>query len=651
MVKCAVIVSAHSQWILRRHAGTMTDQERLQKNALCDLLMKEGIDSRQDVDAVARTCLLTELAVELRRKDTLACALAWHEAPEKKGIRREEAIVLDFSRANAIAGERYGTEWQWEQATLARELYYLRRAVSHPKFTEIPDVVRCMCLNNLGNRLRVAGRAIEALECWRRALEVQPNFGMSLCNRARTLAAYAEALEDTGSRALFWWVAHKEASAALAPTATYTDVRDEHTKGEAKKLKDWIESALDVEGMAAVDPLTSQDTSATDEERDYRHWCLANCLYLSVGEDDQLGGRLRFGVFELDLRAGELRKHGLRIRLQEQPFQVLAMLLEHPGEVVTREELRKKLWPADIFVDFDHGLNKAINKVRDALSDSAESPRFVETVARRGYRFLAEVKVAEAASVRSPELENQPHPAAETRDRRDLTSKLTMLKHLLPSLAWKIAVFVLVLLMASLATWKLYSRNGPSPVIRSLAVLPLENLSGDASQDYFSDGMTDELITELGQISDLRVISRTSAMTYKGTHRTLPQIAQELNVDAVVEGAVLRSGDRVRITAQLIMAVADKQLWAKSYEGDLRDTLTLQSQVARAIAEEIRMELTPHEQAVLNNVNGVNPEAHEAYLKGRYFWNKRTADGLSKAIDYFNQAIERIRTTPRLTRG
>jgi TolB-like protein/DNA-binding winged helix-turn-helix (wHTH) protein/Tfp pilus assembly protein PilF len=357
--------------------------------------------------------------------------------------------------------------------------------------------------------------------------------------------------------------------------------------------------------------------------------------------EDQFRGRLRFGVFEMDLRAGELWKRGLRVRLQEQPFQVLAMLLEHPGEVVTREEFQKKLWPADIFVDFDHGLNKAINKVRDALGDSAESPRFVETVARRGYRFLSEVKVADAFSVRSPELENQPHPAAEARDRPDLTSKLAMLKHLLPSLAWKISVFVLLLLMASLATWKLYSWNRPPSVIRSLAVLPLENLSGDASQDYFSDGMTDELITELGQISDLRVISRTSAMTYKGTHRTLPQIAQELNVDAVVEGAVLRSGGQVRITAQLIMAVTDKQLWAKSYEGDLRDTLTLQSRVARAIAEEIRMELTPREQAALNNVNGVSPEAHEAYLKGRYFWNKRTADGLSKAIGYFDEAIER----------
>jgi TolB-like protein/DNA-binding winged helix-turn-helix (wHTH) protein/Flp pilus assembly protein TadD len=357
-------------------------------------------------------------------------------------------------------------------------------------------------------------------------------------------------------------------------------------------------------------------------------------------EDHQASGWLRFGVFELDLRAGELRKYGLRVRLQEQPFQVLVMLLKHPGEVVTREELQKKLWPADTFVDFDHGLNKAINKLRDALGDSAESPRFVETVARRGYRFLAEVKVADAAPIRSPELATQPHLAAEARDRPDLAGKLAMPKHFLPPLAWKISAFALLLLMTALVTWKLHSWNRPSPVIRSLAVLPLESLSSDASQDYFADGMTDELISDLGQISALRVISRTSVMAYKHTRKPLPQIARELNVDAVVEGTVLRSGDRVRITAQLIEASADKHLWSQSYEGELRDTLALQNKVARAIADQIRINLNPQEQAALKNVKVVNPEAYVSYLKGRYFWNKRTADGLKVALAYFNQAID-----------
>ncbi len=357
-------------------------------------------------------------------------------------------------------------------------------------------------------------------------------------------------------------------------------------------------------------------------------------------EDHPATVRLRFGVFELDLRAGELRKRGIRVRLQDQPFQALVMLLEHPGEVVTREELQKLLWPADTFVDFDHGLNKAINKIREALGDSAESPRFVETVARRGYRFLAEVKVADEAPVRSPEPATQPHPTAEVRDRPDHAAKPAMPKHLPPPLPWKISMFVLLVLMVSLAAWKLHSWNRPSPVIRSLAVLPLESLSSDASQDYFADGMTDELISDLGQISALRVISRTSVMVYKHARKPLPQIARELNVDAVVEGTVLHSGHQVRITAQLIEASSDKHLWSQSYEGDLRDTLALQNKVARAIADEIRINLNPQEQAALDSVKIVNPEAYESFLKGRYFWNKRTADGLKVALAYFNQAID-----------
>jgi TolB-like protein/DNA-binding winged helix-turn-helix (wHTH) protein/Flp pilus assembly protein TadD len=358
-------------------------------------------------------------------------------------------------------------------------------------------------------------------------------------------------------------------------------------------------------------------------------------------EDRQVRRRLRFGVFELDLRAGELRKRGLRVRLQEQPFQVLTMLLENRGEVVTREELQKKLWPADTFVDFDHGLNKAINKIREALSDSAESPRFVETVARRGYRFIAEVGVSDAAPARSPEFAGDPPTPAEAPGRPDVTEKIAVPRRVLPpSLPWKIAGCVLLLLVAALATWKLRSWNRPAPVIRSLAVLPFESLSSDPSQDYFADGMTDELISDLGQISALRVISRTSVMGYKRARKPLPQIARELKVDAVVEGTVLRSGDHVRITAQLIEASADKHLWSNSYEGELQDTLALQNNVARAIADQIRISLNPQEQAALRNAKVVNPKAYVSYLKGRYFWNKRTTDGLKVAMAYFKQAIE-----------
>ncbi|MGB8541499.1 MAG: tetratricopeptide repeat protein [Candidatus Acidiferrales bacterium] len=355
-----------------------------------------------------------------------------------------------------------------------------------------------------------------------------------------------------------------------------------------------------------------------------------------MSENQQVAGRLLFGVFELDLRSGELRKHGLLVRLQEQPFRVLTMLVQNSGEVVTREDLQKKLWPANTFVDFDHGLNKAINKIRDALGDSAESPRFVETVARRGYRFLAEVKGAHGMPVRS-ELGPPVHPSTGTRPSLPLESDTR--KNQVPSLTWKISVAVLLVLIAALAAWRFHFRNSSSPSIRSLAVLPLESLSADATQDYFADGMTDELITDLSQISALRVISRTSVMPYKHASKSLPQIARELDVDAVVEGTVLRSGDRVRITAQLIQANADKHLWASSYEGDVRDTLALQNQVARSIAEQIRISLSPQEQAVLKSAKVLNPEAYEAYLKGRYFWNKRTANSLKTAVDYFNQAI------------
>lgn len=282
---------------------------------------------------------------------------------------------------------------------------------------------------------------------------------------------------------------------------------------------------------------------------------------------------LCFGPFEMDLRAGELRKQGVRIRIQEQPFQVLAMLLERAGQVVTREELRRRLWPADTFVDFEQGLNKAINKIREALEDSPEHPRYVETVPRRGYRFLKASDGSKAGR------------------------------------------------------------------IESLAVLPLENLSGDPQQEFFADGMTEALITNLAKISAFRVVSRTSVMLYKGVRKPLAEIASELGVDAIVEGSVLRSGDRVRICAQLINALVDTHLWAETYERELRDILTLQMDVALAIAREVEVKLTPFDRARLGEVRSVNPEAYEAYLKGRYEWLKRSREGHRKAVQFFQEAV------------
>jgi TolB-like protein/DNA-binding winged helix-turn-helix (wHTH) protein/Flp pilus assembly protein TadD len=356
---------------------------------------------------------------------------------------------------------------------------------------------------------------------------------------------------------------------------------------------------------------------------------------------------VRFGTYEVFLQSGEVRKAGLKVRVQQQPMKLLEILLERPGEVVTREELRSRVWTDESFGDFDQAVNIAIGKLRSALGDSAENPRFIETLPKRGYRFIADVSVVDA-DPRPKTLESADVDLPESQRKTDLAHEVQAAglavapngRLRLTLTRGVIALLAVALSLSILAVWLFRSRKPAPSGIRSLAVLPLDNLSADASQNYFADGMTDELITDLAKISALRVISRTSVMVYKGARKPLPQIASELNVDAVVEGTVLRSGDRVRITAQLIEASTDRHLWSESYEGDLRDTLALQNRVARAIADEIRINLTPQEQAALKNVKVVNPQAYESYLKGRYFWNKRTAEGLKVARAYFNQAIE-----------
>ena len=365
-------------------------------------------------------------------------------------------------------------------------------------------------------------------------------------------------------------------------------------------------------------------------------------------EPPQPNSVVRFGTYEVSLQSGEVRKAGLRIRVQQQPMKLLEILLENPGEVVTREELRSRVWPSESFGDFDQALNIAIGKLRSALGDSAENPRFIETLPKRGYRFIADVSVVDTdarpkrpGSVAGDLSGSQEKKADPGHKIQGIGLAVAPQRQLLPTRSIIVALAVVIIVcLAILSVWLFRSRAPAPSGIRSIAVLPLENLSGDASQNYFADGMTDELITDLAQISALRVISRTSAMVYKGARKPLPQIARELNVDAVVEGTVLRSGDRVRITAQLIEASTDKHLWSQSYEGELRDTLALQNRVASAIADQIRINLTPQEQAALTNAKVVNPEAYQSYLKGRYFWNKRTPDGLKAALAYFNQTIE-----------
>ena len=350
---------------------------------------------------------------------------------------------------------------------------------------------------------------------------------------------------------------------------------------------------------------------------------------------------VQFGAYEVSLQSGEVRKAGMRIRVQQQPMKLLEILLERPGEIVTREELRRRVWPNEGFGDFDQALNIAIGKLRSAFGDSAENPRFIETLPKRGYRFIADVSVVGAdARPKRPESAPGDVPARDPEPTKHGAGLAVAPKGRLSSSHRLIIAGALVLSFLVVSLWLFRTPSRGTRSIRSLAVLPLDNLSGDPSQNYFADGMTDELITDLAQISALRVISRTSVMVYKGARKPLPQIARELNVDAVVEGTVLHSGDHVRITAQLIEASTDKHLWSQSYESELRDTLALQNKVAAAIADQIRINLTPREQAALKNAEVVNPEAYESYLKGRYFWNKRTADGLKVALAYFNQAIE-----------
>jgi TolB-like protein/DNA-binding winged helix-turn-helix (wHTH) protein/tetratricopeptide (TPR) repeat protein len=338
-----------------------------------------------------------------------------------------------------------------------------------------------------------------------------------------------------------------------------------------------------------------------------------------MGLGDTIPRVLRFGVFELDRRSGELRREGLRVRLQEQPLRILEALLDARGEPVTREALRQRLWPDDTFVDFDNGLNRAISRLRAALGDEADNPRFVETLERRAYRFIAPVSAPEPAEVSSP-----PTP----RRRRAMW------------LVAAVSAAALTALLIAIAPTLLRRAAPASGIsIKSLAVLPLANLTGDPAQDYFSDGMTDALITNLASWPALRVISRQSVMRYKGSAKPLPEIARELGIEGVVEGSVMRSGGRVRITAQLIHAPTDRHLWAHSYERRLEDVLALQDEVSRAIADEVRVTVATDSARPPVRTRAVNPEAYDAYLLGRHHWRQRSPQSLEKAIAYFQTAI------------
>jgi|SRR5579864_2640570 len=361
---------------------------------------------------------------------------------------------------------------------------------------------------------------------------------------------------------------------------------------------------------------------------------------------------LRFDLFELDTRTVELRKGGVKVRLQGQPLLVLAALMERAGELVTREELREQIWPADTFVDFDHSVHNAIARLRDALGDSAENPRYIETLPRRGYRFIAPVERVPVpqtqASPQGVQLSEQVERAApivgrSTQSENKVEQSPGLLRKLHPAATLTAAIVLIALFMLWLVP-SISHRTRATGGIRSIAVLPLDNLSGDRAQDYFADAMTDELITDLAKVAALRVTSRTTVRLYKHTNKTLPEIARELNVDGIVEGSVMRSGQRVRITAQLIHAPADQHVWAETYERDLGDVLRLQSDVAQAITEQVRAQVTPELKEQFSGTRPVDPEAYEAYLKGRYYiYNQSFTDpvSLNQAKANFEEAIRR----------
>ncbi len=352
---------------------------------------------------------------------------------------------------------------------------------------------------------------------------------------------------------------------------------------------------------------------------------------------------LRFGPYEVDVYAGELRKYGSKVHIQDKPLRLLGLLAKRQGKLVTREELQEELWPGETYVEYEDGLNTAIKKLRETLSDQRDKPKFIETVPRRGYRFIASVEaVIETphADLEDDLSEAEPLPAAPA------AVSPSDLQEERKASAWTVAALVLAIAIAAVSyvAWR-HFRGRPKPITGSaiLAVLPFENLTGDAGEEYVSDGFTEEIISQLGRLNhdQLRVIARTSMMTYKGSNKPIKEIAQELGVNYVLEGSIRKTGDGLRVTAQLIRADDQTHLWAREYDRPLGDLVQVQGEVAQAVAQEIQVQLSPEVKETLAGAQPVDPEAYSAYLKGRFFWNKRSGDSLTTAVGFFEEAIQR----------
>jgi TolB-like protein/DNA-binding winged helix-turn-helix (wHTH) protein/Tfp pilus assembly protein PilF len=366
--------------------------------------------------------------------------------------------------------------------------------------------------------------------------------------------------------------------------------------------------------------------------------------------------RIRFGEdFEVDPRAFELRCVGRVLKLERIPLQVLLILIEQKGQLVTREEIAEKIWGKDVFLDIDNSINGAVRKIRQVLKDDPQEPRYVQTLSGRGYRFIATVVEEEVEARALASHESSPPQKAEqgtnlarsiaeeSRGKTDSAAPAFAFGHW-RRFGWLASLFSICAIgVAAWIGWTHFYGPSAAHPIRSVAVLPLQNLSGDPAQEYFADGMTEELITELSRIQSLKVISHTSVMEYKGTRKHLPQIASELGVDGILEGSVIRENDEVRVTVQLLDGPNDRHIWSESYERPLHGVLNLQREVAEAVTRQIRITLTPEQEAMLNAPRTVDPEAYEAYLRGRYLFSTQytMAQPLLQAKSYFEESIHK----------
>ena len=349
---------------------------------------------------------------------------------------------------------------------------------------------------------------------------------------------------------------------------------------------------------------------------------------------EQIKHFYEFGPFRLDPLKRRLMRDGEPVRLTPKALELLLVLVEASGRTVEKDELLEKVWAGTIVEEYN--LNQNITALRKSLGDSRQDSQYIATIPGIGYRFVADVRKVED----EPRLGVRRLDAALASTGRDQYQSRVKP----PDSKAKLSQYALLILVPVVAVaavaYLLYTREKP-PKVTSIMVLPLENLSGDPEQEYFADGITDALIGDLAKVGGLHVISRTSSMHYKGTKKSLPEIAREINVDAVVEGTVQRSGDRVVIRAQLIHAATDRHLWVRDYERGMRDVLDLQSEIAQAIAREVQIKMTPAEQARFSSRHPVRPKAFDQYLQGRFlYWNRRTPDNLNKAMEHFQNAIK-----------